>query len=456
MIGPARQIQLAEGKSTDLYLLRFGSDGVLQSPQTARLAVEAARRASDVFLFSHGWNNVYADALDAYVHFAEGFIKQRQELHLPAPDGYNPVLIGVIWPSTWFVPQRDRGPSIAGGGSEHDQDERMLAEIAGEMPADSAMKFVELIDGSEWLDQAEAERVAELMRSALWGETDAESGSEPPDTAAVLSAWGALAELDKPFAEEEERVGTVDGGSRDKTHSHTPATAGQVRFAPRDALRLGSVWTMKSRAGKVGVHGLGPLLAEILAKGSDARVHLVGHSFGARVLLSAVASRQPERKVRSMLLLQPAVNRWCFAEKVIGHDIPGGYFVVPQRVEQPVLATRSTHDYPLHEFFHLAVRGGSLGEIDFAAIGDIYRYGALGGYRPQQEAAFPRHDQIRNPGIPYDLTGAGTVISIDGSRQVDDKPAIGGHGDINNRFTWWALHCLSAPPDAEHATPGLL
>jgi len=319
--------------------------------------------------------------------------------------------------------------------------------------------FSELIDGSASLDRSEAKRVAELMRSALWIESDAESASEPPDVATMLSAWGALAELGTPFVEEEEEVGTVGGvptgdeSNTPATESQTPATAGRIRFAPRDALNLGSVWTMKSRAGKVGVLGVGPLLAEILAKGSDARVHLVGHSFGARVLLSAVASCQPERKVRSMLLLQPAVNRWCFAEQVIGTDVPGGYREVLRRVEQPVLATRSTHDYPLHEFFHLAVRGGSLGEIDIAAIGDIDRYGALGGYRPQLEANFPR-DEVRDPGNAYDLTGVGTVISLDGSRNVDDKPAIGGHGDINNRFTWWALHCLAAP-NADDPAPGV-
>ncbi|MFF2276188.1 hypothetical protein [Agromyces sp. NPDC058126] len=455
MIGPVRQIQLGNGASADLYLLRFDKNGRLQSPKTAELAVKAARAATDVYLFSHGWNNVYADALAAYVRFAEGFIEQRRKLDLPVPGQYRPVLIGVIWPSTWFVPKRDRGPVIAGGGeddAERERDERMLAEITSQMSSEAAAEFIELIDGADSLGRHDAERVAELMRAAIWSEPDDDGASAPPDNAAVLSAWSAISNPDEPFVEEEEDVKTVDRPTDEPTsaasaESETPKTAGGTRFSPRDALRLGSVWTMKARAGKVGVIGVRPLLEEILARGSDARVHLVGHSFGARVLLSAVASARLDRKVRSMLLLQPAVNRWCFAEKVIGTEIPGGYRVVLQRVEQPVLATRSKHDYPLHQFFHLAVRGGSLGEIDIAAVGDTDRYGALGGYRPQQEADFP-HGDLLDPGKAYNLTGTTTVISLDGSRQVNGKPAIGGHGDINNPFTWWALHALAAPPKA--------
>lgn len=460
MIGPVRSIPFGDGVSADLYLLRFDKSGRLLSPQTARLAVAAARKATDLFLFSHGWNNVYADALDAYVRFAEGFISQRRRLGLPVPDGYRPVLIGVIWPATWFVPDRDEGPVIAGGGTDGEQIERMLAEITSDMPAESATEFAELIDGAEWLDTTQAERAADLMRAALWNDEDAESRSEPPDTAAVLSAWAALTDLDQPFVEDEEEVGTIGGGptargrgapsaERSGTDAQgDPASAGRARFSPRDALRLGSVWTMKARSGKVGVRGVGPLLAEILARGSEVRVHLVGHSFGARLLLSALASQQLERKARSMLLLQPAVNRWCFAAQVIGKDQPGGYRIVLERVEQPVLATRSAHDFPLHKVFHLAVRGGSLGEIDLAAIGDVDRYGALGGYQPQREDEF-RRDVVRDPDgddPDYDLSAAGTVISLDGSREVDGKRVIGGHADINSKYTWWALHCLAVPP----------
>jgi hypothetical protein len=179
---------------------------------------------------------------------------------------------------------------------------------------------------------------------------------------------------------------------------------------------------------------------------SDARLHLVGHSFGARVVLSALASGDPARRAHSMLLLQAAVNRWCFAPDVAGTGRVGGYHAVLERVEKPVLTTFSSHDEPLTKYFHLAMQGGHLGEPDIAGIGDTDLYGALGGFGPAglgelcegQPAAIPDRDS-------YDIAGHRRVIAIDGGAEIDGKPAISGHGDVSNPTTWWALHCLTGP-----------
>lgn len=95
---------------------------------------------------------------------------------------------------------------------------------------------------------------------------------------------------------------------------------------------------MKDRAGTVGARGVAPLLTDLL-RASEARVHLLGHSFGGKVVLSAlcVPSDLP-RKVHAALLLQPAVSHLCFAERVPGTDRPGGYRAALQRVERPILS----------------------------------------------------------------------------------------------------------------------
>jgi hypothetical protein len=36
------------------------------------------------------------------------------------------------------------------------------------------------------------------------------------------------------------------------------------------------------------------------------------------------------------------------------------------------------------------------------------------------------------------------VIAMNGGIDFNGKPAIGGHSDINNQYTWWALHSLTA------------
>jgi pimeloyl-ACP methyl ester carboxylesterase len=75
-------------------------------------------------------------------------------------------------------------------------------------------------------------------------------------------------------------------------------------------IRLASVYQMKDRAGRVGASGVRELLEDLLAKNETARLHLLGHSYGAKVLLSALATAtlMPGRKAHSMLLLQPAVS----------------------------------------------------------------------------------------------------------------------------------------------------
>lgn len=108
MIGPYEQIPIGNGQSADLYLLRYDGDGRLLSPRTDAMLREALPDATDVYLFSHGWNNVFDVALKRYRSFIHGYIKQRTEFSLPTPQNYRPILVGVIWPSTSFVPVRGR------------------------------------------------------------------------------------------------------------------------------------------------------------------------------------------------------------------------------------------------------------------------------------------------------------------------------------------------------------
>jgi hypothetical protein len=324
--------------------------------------------------------------------------------------------------------------------------EQMLAEVVGGMPADQGDELTELLDGQRVLSKESATKAAELVRSALWSADDPDAATEPPDVAAVLSSWQAIAAGGQPFVEEDETIGTVGAGPIVTGPVDEPEQAGWSGLDPRGLLRMGSVWRMKARAGTVGTYGVAPVLARLLE--TNARIHLAGHSFGARVVLSAVAAQPPSRPAYSMLLLQPAVNRWCFADNVAMTGRVGGYRSVLDRVERPIISTMSSADKPLHEFFHLAVRGDSLGEVKPAAVGDTERYGALGGYGPAGLGPLMREHPlvILTPGTRYDLNGPVRVLAVDGSARDGNAPAISGHGDICNGYTWWALHNLVDPP----------
>lgn len=445
MAGPFTTIELGDGASVDLFLLRYDEDGRLLSPKAEKEIKDRLDDGyTDVFVFSHGWNNTFDDALSRYKNFIEGYAKQRKKLSLPTPAGYKPLLIGVIWPSTSFLFPWEHGPKIAGApDKEAAETEEMLRLVLAGLEPDDRAKLVEILDGAESLNREQAEAAAALVLKGLRPEVDTDDSSKIPSKEEVVAAWAALEGAQTPKSQDPDdfRGGIAAGGT--PAEQEIRAAAG-INLDPRNLLRTGTVWLVKDRAGKVGSHGVAPLLEAILK--SEARLHLVGHSFGARVLLSALTTQKATQKAHSMLLLQPAVNRWCFAHTVIDRGVPGGYRPVLDRVEQPILATYSKNDKPLHEVFHLAVRGSSLGEPDIAAVGDTKRYGALGGYGPAGiDDRLTTRDMVAE-GTSYELDGVTGVVQLNGSVEIAGEPAIGGHGDINSRFTWWALHSLTGRP----------
>ena len=95
----------------------------------------------------------------------------------------------------------------------------------------------------------------------------------------------------------------------------------KLREAVLTPLRQLTFWSGKNHAREFGEGGA----AEPRPRGSwrrpDARVHLMGHSFGTIVVSSAVrgpGSRPtpPPRPVSSLFLVQGAVSLWAFAEEV--------------------------------------------------------------------------------------------------------------------------------------------
>jgi pimeloyl-ACP methyl ester carboxylesterase len=256
----------------------------------------------------------------------------------------------------------------------------------------------------------------------------------------LLELWRRQAfEQAQGEGEEEDEFGGIAGGAP----TGGPGAAlslGDIVGLPRDFARTFTVLQMKDRAVRVGGSGVSALLQDVLAH-SPARTHLLGHSYGCIVMLSALAAAPAAalpRKVDSVLLLQAAVSRYCFAAKVPQKDYPGGYRVDLGRVAQPVLATYSKRDGPLTSLFHLAVRrDADLGQPTIAGAPKApSKYAALGGFGPDgcQDGECD-YRAIHAVGQDYAL-GAGDPRII--ALQADD--AIKGHGDISVPETWWALY----------------
>jgi len=135
--------------------------------------------------------------------------------------------------------------------------------------------------------------------------------------------------------------------------------ASNLLHGAKEALRQLTYWQMKNRAGVVGQKGLGPAIDRLSNEFPDLRVHLIGHSFGARLVSFALAGirESAPSPVKSVTLLEGAYSRFAFT-----HDLPfGGQGALDgklARIDGPLTVCFSSHDKALSVFYPARVGGG--------------------------------------------------------------------------------------------------
>jgi hypothetical protein len=414
---------VAGARRIPLYLLQFDKRGACTSAETRAALLEGvkARDYTDVYVFAHGWNNGFEASLELFQNFFRRFAELR-----PADDTWRPVFIGLQWPSIVLVFPWERGPKLA-ADSQADPQRGAIDDIASALSEVEAIHFRELAHRGT-LSEHERAELLRLTRRAIENRDTDEFGEDSPDETELLVAWRAL-----QSSAEAQDTNDDFGFARDVT---APAqSAGLDALDPRNLIRVATVYTMKDRAGVIGSVSLRSLLEDL--DSTHAPVRLIGHSFGARVVLAALATAQLSRKVRSALLLQPAVNQFCLAEagQIPNSTRAGGFNAALSKLALPLYSSFSAKDFPLHETFHLSVRRTKdLGEAEIAAGAPPSIYCALGGYGPRGlNAAFLNVHEIQDTGS-YSLSANVRVVALDGTRG-----RINGHGDVANRFTCWAL-----------------
>lgn len=397
--------------------LTFDSEGdVDRASQGAVSRMEA----TDVLVFAHGWNSDRSTANRLYDRFFAPF---------PALVGSGVRLgyVGVVWPSMRFsdepIPDFETPGALAepGRGCALDPLTRQalgefwpgrraeldrLAELLAEQP-ESAAAFIEfgaLVRELAGLDAVHA--VAAPAVPAIFAE----------DVLEVCRALSlALARAGAAAAGTEGPGLTVGGGLRG------------LWGGAKELLRQATYYKMKKRAGVVGERGLGPVLAELAAGRPALRFHLIGHSFGARVVsFSLRAVPDGARYVRSVTLLQGAFSHYAFADR-LPHDRGRGGALrgLHRKVDGPVVACHSPHDSALKVFYPLASRmaGDSAGLLGFDE-----RWGAIGhdGVRAVPGAPRLSLDTALREGVPT----AGCVSVDAGSVVRRGGAPSGAHSDI--------------------------
>jgi len=429
---------------------------------------------TDLIVASHGWNNAQADAEDLYTRLFTNFAKvtaqdseiSRREL----------AIIGVVWPSKKFtelMSEIDASAVAAGGaaslrGGGGDAAERAAAEAAiraavgniaplfendavgtaalrelaafaprladgeTEAEADFVRKLRELLDPAEkssedatdFLFEGQPENVFDAAREA--------EDPPPPGNVATGGATFAAAAAD---------LGGDDAGRAAGLGSFLSGKLTGVVNGVANLLNKTTYYAMKQRAGTVGRQGVAPLIDQLAEKlpqfANLQRVHLVGHSFGGR-LVTAAAAASHTKKLHSLSLLQAAFSHNGFSARKKGAFRS---IVDQQRVAGPILITHTKNDsavgwaYPRASWLardQASVAGGP--DDPFGGIGSN---GALEMEDGEVITAVPKLLEVGGnyawqPGGFHNLEGSKFIVEPSDSRKD-------AHGFIFGPQIAWAI-----------------
>ncbi|BCL31719.1 serine-threonine protein kinase [Streptomyces aurantiacus] len=446
---------------TPYWELTFDADGDVNGKQRDRLLREVVERGvKDLIVFAHGWNNDRSAATRLYSRFFEPIPALAPNARL----GY----VGVIWPSMRFsdepIPDFERAVTEVtevSVGSALDKGTRSALLRAFPGRATLIDQIARMLDRQPDGDAA-LEEYGRLVRllvelrpeapgAAFAADTSSESEEGSPsdpemfvgDTAEMCREFArALAEAKaEAEATTEDAAGTAAGAGPGDERPRAGAAAADIPQAwdgAHELLRQATYFAMKRRAGAVGERGLGRTVGRLAQAAPGVRVHLVGHSFGGRLVSFALRGLpKGVRTVKSVTLLQAAFSHYAFAARLPHETRSGGVLRGHQeRIDGPLVCCFSRFDSALGTVYPLASR--TAGDDRTAAGFGLprllgARWGALGHDGVQAVSgtkAFTLADALRARAT---LPASGCV-NIDASAVVrhGGLPA-GAHSDICHR-----------------------
>ena len=440
------------------FEVQFTKDGKRFDDAAEQALIDGLGGVTDLFVVSHGWNN---DMEEARALYRELFGNVNQQMHEPATapklTGRQFAVLGVLWPSKKFADEE----LIAGGGA---------ASTGGDSSAADAHIAKLLDDLADLLDPpgAPSEAASPDARSALQAAKslipDLDDDPEKQDafTRIVRAFFPQDATLEDQIPPDfftksgDELLPRLGRSARPRRSAVQGATAlssddterplaggaaglgdklgkvfTQVKAGARNLLNFVTYYQMKNRAGVVGQRGVSPLLRRVKAAFPNLKLHLVGHSFGGRlVTATALGDAAAPVQFETMTLLQAAFSHFGFADNYEGTK--DGFFrdvVTGKRVKGPVIITYTENDQAVGLAYPIASR---IGRQIASEIGDASDpYGGIGRNGAQKT---PEAESL-------------TMLDLDGSYSF--KPGrlhnlradkfIANHGDVRNPAVAHAL-----------------
>jgi hypothetical protein len=397
------------------------------------------RDLTDLFVFSHGWNSDRGQARRLYELY---FGQVPELLARGSAQGVKAGWLGVVWPSKRWADEPE--PTAGADGAPAAGLGDGGGEAAGSpVPSDPVLveDLKDVFDGDE--RRAALDELARLLEErpedpaalarfqTLMGElaTDPDAGPAGEDQGELALLEDDPEEVFGRFADAVPQTG--EGGAAGIGNPFPRLWNGA-----KEALRQLTYFEMKKRAGVVGKQGLGPLLGRIAHADPDVRIHLLGHSFGARLVSFALAGLPDPANspVKSLYLLQGAFSHFAFADALPMDRSRGGALKgVAARVDGPLVASFSVHDTAVGKLYPLA----SLSSRDDAAgLEDrLYRWGGIG--HDGAQAVDATVAAVGPVGFAYPFQ-RGRFLNLDGNAVINrGSPPSGAHSDIFHPELVW-------------------
>jgi len=424
-------------------LIHFDKNGKLLDP------LVLPEGTTDLFVISHGWNNSQEEAENLYKELLSNVAAVAPANVLKRKLAF----LGIIWPAKKFTDLLDAAAKpggAAGLSASTEADETIrtkldnLQELLGPNTAETIHQAQALIGALDDDPQARDQFVALLIGLV---DPKAAHKEDATDKLFKLSGTQILEKLkvDTPIqpaitsgggaaALRNEHQGTLDGGAAGLGDAFTGIKAGATRL-----LNFLTYYEMKTRAGTVG-QAVGALLDTVDA--SVERIHLIGHSFGGR-LVSAAAMASTTTKIKSMTLLQAAFSHNGFSANFANAPTPNpGYFrsvIDKGRVKGPTLITYTPNDIAVGILYPAASR---LSGTVASAYGDQNdKFGGIGRNGAQR----------MNPGevvsavnklLPVNGTyswQSGRIHNLEGSEFIRNPNGGDAHGFVTGKEIAWAI-----------------
>ncbi|MGZ4960775.1 MAG: alpha/beta fold hydrolase [Methylomonas sp.] len=428
------------------FELEFDKDGNLFQPDGLAEAIDALKEGgfTDVLVFSHGWNNDMAEANKLYEDFFGNVAEIQNSGQIKELNNRKLAVIKLFWPSKKFADEE----LIPGGGAasvdESEIDENILKQLDDlktdtarlgqevENPVSSALveQAKALLPKLESDENARAQFVL-LLRSMLNpNEAHPDDGSVEFFTEDPQKLLEALSE---PVLLPTEM--TNAGGAASVVEGEAAGFAGDIlggiNNGVRRLLNFTTYYKMKERAGTVGRVGLAPVLRQIRRKLPGIRIHLIGHSFGGRLVTAAAHALADDASIQTLTLLQAAYSHNGLASKFDGkHD--GAFRSLleraPRPVSGPICITYTHNDKAVGIAYPLASR---IAHDQAAALGDANDpYGGMGRNGAQ-------HTKEAITDIVLTKTGAvkdGKPLTFENGKvhNIESSDYIADHGDVAN------------------------